>query len=89
MPRQRRPPRRIDDGVAPHSFSDPKSFFRKHYFEALDIVIGELKRRFNQPRGMPLAAKLEKVFLDAANGTYDFSTGLQRSTVRMCNLIDY
>ena len=76
MPRQRRPPRRIDDGATPHSFKDPKSLFRKHYFEALDIVIGELKNRFNQTRGMPLAAKLEKMFLDAANGTCNFNHGL-------------
>ena len=46
LPRQRRPPKRIDNGAAPHSFSNPESLYRQYYFEALDAVIQELKSRF-------------------------------------------
>ena len=70
LPRQRRPPKRIDSGSASHVFSDPKSYFRKQYFEALDTVTSELKNRFCQERGMPVAARLEKVLIGAANGTF-------------------
>ena len=71
LPRQRRPPRQIDSGSASHVFTDPKSYFRKLYFEVLDIVIGELKNRFCQECGMLIAAKLEKILVDAANGTFN------------------
>ena len=37
-----------------------------------------MKNRFNQERGMPIAAKLEKTLLDAANGTFDSTKGLAR-----------
>ena len=70
LPRPRRPPRRIDDGSSPHSFSDPKLLLRQVYFEALDITIQELKHRFDQTRGMPTAAALEKLLLKAANGDF-------------------
>ena len=42
----------------------------ENYFEALDTVTNELKNRFCQERGMPVAAKLEKILLDAANNTF-------------------
>ena len=69
LPRQKRPPRRIDSGSDSHVVSDPKSYFRKPYFEALDTASNELKNRFCQERGMAVAAKLEKMLLHAANGT--------------------
>ncbi len=69
LPRYRRPPRRIDNGGASvHTFATPESYFRKQYFEVLDLLINELKRRFQQKRGMPLVALMEKVLLDASNG---------------------
>ena len=30
-------------------FTSPESYFRKQYFEVLDLLISELERRFNQP----------------------------------------
>ena len=65
LPRRRRPPKRIDSGSASHIFSDPKSYCRKQCFEALDTVT-----KICQERGMPIAAKSEKILLDAANGTF-------------------
>ena len=37
------------------------------YYEALDIVINDIKRRFQQDN-FTLVSKIEKLFLDAANG---------------------
>ena len=45
---------------------DPKSYFRKLYFGALDIIISELNVRLNQHRGSPIVAKLEEVLIKAA-----------------------
>ena len=79
LPRQRRPPKRIDSGTHGHVFSDPKSYFRKFYLDALDIIISELNVRFNQHRGLPIAAKLEKVLLEAANhGMSGLTEGLPK-----------
>ena len=66
LPRQRRLPRRIDDGTPAHVFESPKSYFKKQYFEVFDLVIGQLNHRFHQERGMPVAAVMEKLLLDAA-----------------------
>jgi hypothetical protein len=66
LPRIRRPPGRIDDGAPAHVFESPKSYFKNQYFEVLDLVTGELKKRFQQERGMPVAAVMEKLLLDAA-----------------------
>ena len=66
LPRQRRPPRRIDDGAPAHVFDSPKSYFKKQYFEVLELVSGELKHLFQQEGGMPVAAVMEKLLLDAA-----------------------
>ena len=38
----------------------PSLLFRKAYFEVLDSAGGELQHRFQQKRGMPVAAALEK-----------------------------
>ena len=71
LPRQRRPPKRIDDGTSPHTFSTPKDYFRKQYFEVLDIIASELNSRFQQKRGIPMAVALEKVLLHATHGFDD------------------
>ena len=49
LPRQRKIPRRIDNGSENHIFSSPKEFFHCQYFEVLDVLKGELSRRFDQP----------------------------------------
>ena len=48
LPRYRRPPRRIDEGEPPVHFCDTESYFRQQYFETLDLLINELKQRFQQ-----------------------------------------
>ena len=39
-----RPPRRVDDSTAiAHEFVTPEDYFRKQYFEVLDLLINKLK----------------------------------------------
>ena len=66
LPRQRIPPKRLG-GDSAHEFEDVKSFFRQQYFHALDVASQELTRRFNQNRGMNIAAIAEKVLIDSCN----------------------
>ena len=65
LPRQRRPPHRLGTGETAHTFNSPEPFFHQQYFEVFDIVCSEFKHRFQQERGMPAAAALEKALLDA------------------------
>ena len=66
LPRYRRPPRRIDEGSNPHSFSSPKEYFRRQYFEVLDNVNGELERRFDQ-QSFKLPKAIEELLLKACS----------------------
>ena len=36
LPRQRKVPRRIDDGAPSHTFSSPEDYYRKQYYEVMD-----------------------------------------------------
>ena len=64
LPRYRKPPRRPGNvGTASHDFDTAQSYFRKQYFEVLELLINELKR------GLPDVAAIEKMLLDAANGS--------------------
>ena len=66
LPRARRPPRRIDSDSEPHVFETPLEYYRKIYFEVIDVVVDELNRRFDQPSlQIPLA--IERLILEAAN----------------------
>ena len=47
LPRQRKAPRRYDEGAEPHRFDSPKARYRHAYYEVLDLAIGEIERRFN------------------------------------------
>ena len=66
LPRARRPPRRIDSDSEPHIFETPLEYYRKIYFEVIDVVVNELVRRFDQASlKIPLA--IERLLLQAAN----------------------
>ncbi|XP_078613923.1 zinc finger MYM-type protein 1-like [Branchiostoma floridae x Branchiostoma japonicum] len=71
LPRYRRQPRRLDEGSDPHRHATPKDFYRQVFFQACDLLIGELSQRFDQDFLKPVVA-MEKVLLEAANGN-DFS----------------
>lgn len=64
LPRQRRIPKR---GTVNHSFSSPDDYFRKQYFEAHDIVIAELDRRFQQ-NAFTVLKDVENLLIDSGNG---------------------
>ncbi len=68
LPRYRRRPRRIDDGCSPHVFVTPKDLYRHIYFEVLENYHGEIERRFDHS-DLLLASSLEKLLLNAANGS--------------------
>ena len=73
LPRYSKRPRWIDDGEPGHRFENPKAYLKHMYFEAIDLCHGELTNHFNQTQlnGMPIAAAVEKLLLDAANGTLE------------------
>ena len=74
LPRIRRLPTKPGEtSAASHVFATPADYFRKQYFETLDLLISELKCRFKQKRGLPIAATcmIEKVLLNVSSGLFD------------------
>ena len=68
VPRKRRLPKRYDDGLAEAEFhNDPKSYYRQHYFEAIDLAINCIQGRFQQP-GYQIYSNLEQLLLKASQG---------------------
>ncbi|ELT97076.1 hypothetical protein CAPTEDRAFT_191720 [Capitella teleta] len=67
LPRQRRPPKRLVNGVAPHVFASPKEMCRQQNFQVVDSMIADSKRRFNRG-SLAVPTSLEAFLLEAANG---------------------
>ena len=68
LPRQRKIPKRYDDGLAEAEFhTDPKSYYRQHYYEAVDLAINCIQTRFQQP-GYQIYSNLEQLLLKASQG---------------------
>ena len=66
LPRQRKLPRRIDDGASSHHPSTPSEMYRQKYFEVLDVVCDEINRRFDQ-KDLKVVIDIERLLLDSAN----------------------
>ena len=66
LPRYRKIPRRFDEGENPHRYVEPKARYRHIYYEALELVAGEVERRFDQP-DLRVIKDLEALLLSAAN----------------------
>ena len=66
VPRYRRPPRRLEQGAAPHQFSSAEDYYRSFYFQALDLVSEQILTRFSQ-ESMSIPKELEKILIKAAN----------------------
>lgn len=66
LPRQRKRPRRYDEGQSdgnfPHAVQD---HYKRIYFEVLDLVINGIKNRFDQP-GYKIYSNLEELLVKAA-----------------------
>jgi hypothetical protein len=69
LPRQRRIPRRLDEGnsESQHAYSDAESYFRQSYFEGLDRVSQEIRRRIDQ-KNFGMVRQIEQLITDSASG---------------------
>lgn len=64
LPRKRRPSRHIEsnnESFHPHT---PKDYFRHQYYEALDILIAELNRRFIR-KNLSVLQEIEDILISA------------------------
>ena len=66
LPRPRKLPRQINDGVPSHQPSTPTEMYRQKCYEALDVVCEEIKRRFDQD-DLKVVVEIEQLLLDSAN----------------------
>ena len=76
VPRQRKMPKRYDDGLATGIFHDsPKLYYRQLYYEAIDNIVNGLRNRFEQP-GYKVYCNLEQLLTKACQGK-DFEEEFQ------------
>ena len=66
LPRRRKRPKRYDDGTDPHAFVDVKSYYRKIYFEACDLLFNDLENHFEARHISPMIS-MEQLLIKAAN----------------------
>jgi len=65
LPRQRKRPRRYEEGTSSGDFHEtPKDYYRQYYFEAIDLIVNCIQERFDQP-GYKVYATLESVLIKA------------------------
>jgi len=65
IPRQRKRPRRYEDGASEGDVVESvEDFYRRTYYEVLDLLICGIKERFNQP-GYKLYANLQNLLMKA------------------------
>uniref|UniRef100_A0A3Q2UA35 HAT C-terminal dimerisation domain-containing protein n=1 Tax=Fundulus heteroclitus TaxID=8078 RepID=A0A3Q2UA35_FUNHE len=66
LPRQQKRHAKLDTGREPaHTFQNSVDYYRRQYFEVLDLLDGELERRFEQ-RDLHVAAALEHMIVSLA-----------------------
>ena len=76
LPRYRCRPSRLEDGSKPQRYSTAKAYYRHIYYEACDLLIGELEKRFECQHIQSILA-MEQLLLKAANGDgYEIELGL-------------
>ena len=66
IPRYKKPPKRYYSGYQPHRFSDVRAFYRSQYYEVIDLLNGEITRRFDQA-SLPLPASIEDILVKATS----------------------
>ena len=66
VPRNRRPPRRLDDGSQPVQL-EPADHFKRQFYELLDIAMSTMTQRLQQP-SLNVYTNIEKSLIAAANG---------------------
>ncbi len=67
LPRRRRLPKRLGGGDTAHAFESPSEYYRKQYFEVLDLLNNELSHRFDQS-DFGVVMDMEKLLVAAASG---------------------
>ena len=67
LPRRRKVPRRLTGDAEDHQDEDVAALYRRQYYETLDILVAQLKERFNQPSFAKVHA-VEEVIEAAASG---------------------
>ena len=72
LPRQRKAPKRYDEGSQPHYFDCPKSRYRHSYYEILDPAAGEIERRFTHD-DLKIVTQIEELLINAGNGVLNDS----------------
>ena len=64
---QRKIQKRLDDGIGKHEYhSEPKTYHRSQYYEALDLSVGCIKDRFYQS-GCLFYCHLQNLLLKASH----------------------
>ena len=68
LPRQRKRPRRYEEGSHYVDFHEsPKEYFKQHYFEAVDLITNCILNRFDQP-GYKIYSSLESLLIKSLKG---------------------
>ena len=67
LPRQRKQPRRLDDGASSLRYETPKDRHRHLYFEVTELTAGQVKRRFIQ-KDLAIVNEIESIRIEFANG---------------------
>ena len=68
LPRRRKVPRRLEQGHSePEHFTTVKSYYRRIYFEVLDLAVTSIKDRFDQP-GFKIYSNTEQLLFKACSG---------------------
>ena len=67
LPRQKKVPKKIDDGAPSHKYSSPEEYYRQQYYEVLDILNEEMARQFDQATFI-LLQEMEQLLVDSCNG---------------------
>ena len=72
LPRQRKRPRRLDDGASPHRYETPKDRHCHMYFEVTELTSGEVEKRFIQ-KDLSIVNEIESTLIEFANGNKEKS----------------
>lgn len=64
LPRERRVPKRMSEGIDGHKYISPQEHYRREYFEVIDTAVQGLKNRILEQASMKKQILLEKVLLE-------------------------
>ena len=67
LPRQRKRPKRLDDGASYHMYETPRNHYQPAYLESFELAVGDIENNFNQS-DLQLIKQSKKPFLNASNG---------------------